>query len=61
MAMGDEILSAINEARAAHKQAQRRAEQPVECPIHLWPLERSDGIYHCKFGGHVVVPGSAVT
>src|SRR4029079_10361608 len=48
------ILGAVNEARAEHAKAQERRRHPIDCPEHLWPLEVRDGVYHCKFGGHVV-------
>lgn len=38
----------------ARLDAERR-RNPVECPIHGWPLEtNSRGVKHCQFGGHVV-------
>lgn len=50
------ILSAANSAKAIHEERQRRNMEPLECPRHHWPLTRQDGIYHCLYGGHVIVP-----
>lgn len=54
MVTGADWLAAINEARALHERAEDRRNNPIECPEHRWPLEHSDGVYHCKFGGHIV-------
>lgn len=48
------IRGAINEARAQHLKHAERRKRPIDCPVHLWPLEIVGNIYHCKFGGHVV-------
>lgn len=48
------IRGAINEARAQHLKHQERRRRPIDCPVHLWPLEIVGNTYHCKFGGHVV-------
>lgn len=50
----DGLLGPINEARAAHELAAQRKLNPVECPQHFWPLEFARGVYHCKYGGHIV-------
>lgn len=51
------IYKAINLARSEHEKAERRRQDPIDCPIHLWPLETVNGVYHCVYGGHVVEPG----
>jgi hypothetical protein len=48
------IRGAINEARAQHLKHQERRRHPIDCPVHLWPLEIVGNVYHCKFGGHTV-------
>jgi hypothetical protein len=48
------IYGAIGEARGQHLKHLERRRHPVDCPIHLWPLEVVGNVYHCKFGGHVV-------
>jgi hypothetical protein len=48
------LLTGVNEARAAHELAQLKKRNPVECPQHFWPLEFARGVYHCKYGGHIV-------
>lgn len=50
----DGLLSGLNEARAAHELAELKKRNPVECPQHFWPLEFARGVYHCKYGGHIV-------
>lgn len=50
------LFDAINTARAAHERNAERRRHPRECPEHGWPLEQVDGLYHCKFGGHLVRP-----
>ena len=50
-----ESLSAIvREARIDHQHNQERERNPLDCPEHGWPLERTPRGLHCKFGGHVV-------
>jgi len=50
-----ETLSAIaREARVDHERNQERARNPIDCPEHGWPLERTGRGLHCMFGGHVV-------
>lgn len=52
---GWETLSAIvHEARADHERNAERRRNPIDCPEHGWPLERTSRGLHCKFGGHVV-------
>lgn len=53
----DSLLNAINSARADHEIDQERLRNPIDCPIHHWPLQPTSRGLHCKFGGHVVVPG----
>jgi hypothetical protein len=48
------IRGAINEAKAQHLKHEERRRRPIDCPVHLWPLEIKGNIYHCKFGGHIV-------
>lgn len=48
------IRGAINEARAQHLKHEERRRRPIDCPVHLWPLEVVGNVYHCKFGGHTV-------
>lgn len=51
------LRAGVAEARAAHAEAERRRRHPIDCPEHLWPLQRTaSGEYHCLFGGHVVEP-----
>ncbi len=62
MVMGDDLLATIREARHEHEKAEQRRRQPLDCPDHLWPLQPlGAGRYHCKFGGHVVIPAGAET
>lgn len=49
------IMGAVNEARAEHQRHRDRERHPLDCPVHLWPLQPLGGNrYHCQFGGHVV-------
>jgi hypothetical protein len=48
------IYGAIGEARGQHLKHAERRKRPVDCPVHLWPLEVVGNVYHCKFGGHTV-------
>lgn len=53
------LLGIAAEARADHARNQERIANPIDCPIHGWPLERGPNeTLHCKFGGHVVRRGS---
>lgn len=48
----------IEGARQDARLNAERRRNPVDCPIHNWPLEtNSRGVKHCKFGGHVVATG----
>lgn len=49
----------VAEARADHARNQKRIANPIDCPIHGWPLERGPNeVLHCRFGGHTVRRGS---
>lgn len=48
------IRGAVNEAWAQHRKHDERRKRPIDCPVHLWPLEIIGNVYHCKFGGHTV-------
>lgn len=51
----ESYLTGIREARAVHEERQRRHLDPLDCPVHHWPLRPLGGhAYHCLFGGHVV-------
>jgi hypothetical protein len=50
---GGIIQGAIEDARI---NAERRLN-PIECPVHGWPLKRTVHGLHCQFGGHVVAGG----
>lgn len=50
---GGIIQGAINDARINDE----RRRNPVECPVHGWPLKRTPRGLHCQFGGHVVAGG----
>lgn len=48
----------VAEARADHARNQKRIANPIDCPVHQWPLERGpNGVLHCRFGGHTVTRG----
>lgn len=52
---GWESLSAMaREAALDHQRELERRRNPIDCPIHGWPLEVTSRGKHCKFGGHVV-------
>lgn len=48
------LLNALHSARADHAVAEQRRRNPVECPVHGWPLEVVGSVRHCKYGGHIV-------
>jgi hypothetical protein len=49
-----QLSSIVREARADHERNQYRLANPIDCPEHGWPLERTSRGLHCQFGGHVV-------
>lgn len=49
-----QLSSIAREARADHERNQQRIANPIDCPEHGWPLERTSRGLHCTFGGHVV-------
>lgn len=49
-----QLSSIVREARADHARNQQRIVNPIDCPDHGWPLERTSRGLHCTFGGHVV-------
>lgn len=46
----DTLLGIVREAQADHERNAERIANPVDCPVHGWPLDDR----HCLFGGHVV-------
>lgn len=50
----ESIYIAINDARAMHQRNEQRRHNPVECPIHGWPLQDTPRGKHCLYGGHIV-------
>ncbi len=49
-----QLSGIVQEARADHARNQERIRNPIDCPEHGWPLQRTDRGLHCLFGGHVV-------
>lgn len=48
----------VAEARADHSRNQQRIANPIDCPVHAWPLQHGpNGLLHCQFGGHTVRRG----
>jgi hypothetical protein len=48
------LLNVLQSARADHQINAERDANPLECPWHGWPLDRSERGLHCRFGGHLV-------
>ncbi len=50
----ESLLGVLEAARGDAAVDRERERNPLDCPIHGWPLERARGMLHCKFGGHTL-------
>jgi hypothetical protein len=48
------LLNVLHQARADHQINAERDANPLDCPQHGWPLDRSARGLHCRYGGHLV-------
>jgi hypothetical protein len=48
------LLNVLQQARADHQINAERDANPLDCPQHGWPLDRSARGLHCRYGGHLV-------
>lgn len=56
----EQLRGIVAEARADHVRNQERIANPIDCPEHGWPLQKTSRGLHCEFGGHIVGPGDRV-
>jgi hypothetical protein len=47
------LLNVLHQARADHQIDAERDANPLDCPLHGWPLDRSARGLHCRYGGHL--------
>jgi hypothetical protein len=50
----ESLLGVVHEARADAARDAERLANPLDCPVHGWPLRRVHGRLWCLFGGHVL-------